>query len=761
TLPPNQLLLAERILSLGKEVVVVLASGHAPDVEFSRRCAAVLLMPLEVESSAEAAATLLSGDHSPSGRLAYTLYAGTEVAFRKRAFYRSEMGMKTGPFVGYRYYDTADMHVGYPFGHGLSYTYFHYSALTVRQDSVTFRIKNIGNQKGAEVAQVYIGLADSHCLRPKKELCGFEKVDLAPGETCTVTVPIAPPTVRVEGEDLPEKGTYTVFVGASVTDIRLRGRVTYRGASLPPHEERLSDYLQSVSNVTEGNYTLEAKYRPMKNTTKNILFGVGSLALAICIAAFNSSTATFSLFLGAVSGVLAACSLFFFIIEAVERSRAREVERKLIDVTNELFFREAEEVETPHTAALFREDFDIPEKPVEVEKKADDVLDDNASQYVDVDFRAAEAAEELKAFFAGRGYRFENDTHEAWLSAIATTRLIVVNDTPDDTFNPFIRLLSDYFGTETFVDDAVSGTSAFYHYDYHGDHTKKNILLALEYAKNNPTKVVIAALHGIKASDLADFITPFMRYLHTPKKENEIILRDQNGGAATYLIPANFWIVADLADGESIGDLPLSLLALASINRVDISICQPEDTVVGARDFNRYQLDYMLEKEAKRQAVTEEIFKKIDRLEKYTAEHSEYRIGNKQWLGLERHLGFMIATGVAPDEALDITLSMRLLPSVLVALKGNLTADDPSITETLDFIFGEDHVSFSKALLTAVFGSAEAEEESAEAPVEATAETPAETAAEAPAEAATTAADLAAEIEATLKASLETPVASP
>lgn len=90
---------------------------------------------------------------------------------------------KEGLFIGYRYFDTANIPVRYPFGYGLSYTTFEYSNIEIEGLNVSFDVKNTGEVAGAEIAQLYIEKIDSKIFRSKKELKGFDKVYLASGET--------------------------------------------------------------------------------------------------------------------------------------------------------------------------------------------------------------------------------------------------------------------------------------------------------------------------------------------------------------------------------------------------------------------------------------------------------------------------------------------------------------------------------------------------------------------------------------------------
>lgn len=223
TLPPIQLSLADQVAKYGNDLVTVIFSEHSTDIEFTRLFDAVLFAPLPVKYSAKALTDILSGKYNPSGRLAYTLYAGTETSLKKGAAYLHQFGMKTGPFIGYRYYDTADLRVGYPFGHGLSYTKFLYSDLSISDDTVSFSVQNVGSVAGYEVAQVYVGMEHSSIVRPKKELCGFAKIHLLPLEEKRITIEKRVIVLEADSASRPYNGeeltcpTYK-FVEGSLAD---------------------------------------------------------------------------------------------------------------------------------------------------------------------------------------------------------------------------------------------------------------------------------------------------------------------------------------------------------------------------------------------------------------------------------------------------------------------------------------------------------------------------------------------------------------
>lgn len=144
---------------------------------------------------------------------------------------------REGIFVGYRYYDTANKAVKYPFGFGLSYTSFEYTGLELAPDGVSFTIKNTGSVPGAEIAQVYVAAPEGGVFCPEKELRGFARVALAPGETKRVFVRLPERAYQYwnvsENRWATAGGRYEILIGASSRDIRLRGVVEKPGDGAP------------------------------------------------------------------------------------------------------------------------------------------------------------------------------------------------------------------------------------------------------------------------------------------------------------------------------------------------------------------------------------------------------------------------------------------------------------------------------------------------------------------------------------------------
>jgi beta-glucosidase len=143
-------------------------------------------------------------------------------------------------FVGYRWYEHKKIEPLYPFGHGLSYTSFEYSALTVSKEqfgesdtvTVSFNVKNIGNLKGAEIAQLYVENVQCSVPRPVKELKGFKKLELTPGESAGVVLQLTKKDFSfwnpATKDWFAENGVFVLHVGSSSKDIKLKKEITLK-----------------------------------------------------------------------------------------------------------------------------------------------------------------------------------------------------------------------------------------------------------------------------------------------------------------------------------------------------------------------------------------------------------------------------------------------------------------------------------------------------------------------------------------------------
>ena len=261
-IPANQISLLDKLTKLGKKIVVVLFGGSPMELPFFDGVNAILDMQLPGEAGGEATTKLLFGEVNPSGKLSQTWpYQYSDIPFGNEFTSSLYELYKESIFVGYRYYSTVKKEVRFPFGYGLSYTTFEYSKLTIKQEKdglfASFLVKNIGKVNGKEVAQLYVGKADSNVVRPAIELKGFAKVELNPGEEKEVSIFVKKDLLGVWVNDgfVIEDGEYQIYVGGSSNNLPLQSSIVVEGEQLQSsqYDEVYQEFLKT-NNVSKENF---------------------------------------------------------------------------------------------------------------------------------------------------------------------------------------------------------------------------------------------------------------------------------------------------------------------------------------------------------------------------------------------------------------------------------------------------------------------------------------------------------------------------
>lgn len=237
-LPFGQDALIQAVLAANPNTVIVLQSGGPVDMRaWEPGAKAILQAWYDGMEGGNALAAVLFGKVNPSGKLPMTFPEKLEDSpAHALASYPDEnllIDHTEGLHVGYRYFDTYDVQPAFAFGHGLSYTTFGYSDLTVsKADSgveVCLRLTNTGSMRGAEVVQVYVSDDESSLPRPAKELKAFDKVELAPGESAELTLVLGDDAFSYYDPDragwVLEPGIFTIHVGSSSRDLRASGQI--------------------------------------------------------------------------------------------------------------------------------------------------------------------------------------------------------------------------------------------------------------------------------------------------------------------------------------------------------------------------------------------------------------------------------------------------------------------------------------------------------------------------------------------------------
>lgn len=308
-LTSQQISLIKAVSAVQPNSVVVLNNG-APVVmqEWIDGVAAVLEGWMMGQAGGVAISDVLFGKVNPSGKLAETfpLKQADTPATLNWPGGAGKVYYGEGLYIGYRYYDAKQMPVQFPFGYGLSYTTFEYSNPKVSTKTfkdvdgltISLDITNTGDLPGAEIVQVYVHDHESELVRPEKELKGFTKVDLQPGETKTVSIPLDfrafayyHPRHR---QWITESGEFDILIGASSTDIRHIETVTLESTlvlkSLLDRESTVGEWLDDPRGkivlhplmtklLEESRHLFGNGDEDQETTDRNILLMVSSMPL--------------------------------------------------------------------------------------------------------------------------------------------------------------------------------------------------------------------------------------------------------------------------------------------------------------------------------------------------------------------------------------------------------------------------------------------------------------------------------------------------
>ena len=278
-MPDGHIRMIEAVASANPDTVVVLMCGAPVECPWADRVKAILYMGLPGQAGGEAIANLLYGRVNPSGRLAESWpFAYGDVPSSGVYGKMKDALYVEGVYVGYRCYDKAGVAVRWPFGHGLSYTRFAYSDLTVQGEKVTVTVTNTGGCPGAEVVQLYIGAPQNGVHRPVRELKRFCKVFLQPGEGRRVSFTLDDRCFALwqDGWKTPG-GVYTVQVAGLSAAMEVEGEAvavpawqadswyaTCQGKPARSDWERMTGRTYTAPVPGKGAFTMDSTVLEMK-----------------------------------------------------------------------------------------------------------------------------------------------------------------------------------------------------------------------------------------------------------------------------------------------------------------------------------------------------------------------------------------------------------------------------------------------------------------------------------------------------------------
>ena len=300
-MPTAQDTLLNELTTVNPNVIVVLSAGSSIEMPWFQYVRGIVHGYLGGQAGASAMMNVLTGKVNPSGKLnetypmnykdtpAYAYYPSKE----RSSEYRESL------YVGYRYYTTVGKTTRFPFGYGLSYTTFEYKDLKVDSEGVTFTIENTGNVTGAEIAQLYIGKKSDTVFRPARELKGFARVELSPGQQKEVRIPFDDKTfrfydTRTDSWEI-ESGVYQIMVGKDAEHmvledaLEVKGTVDNGGYNKEELPEYFSGQIREVSDekfrllygreIPDGSWSGEIR---INDAVCQLYYGKGILGKLFC-----------------------------------------------------------------------------------------------------------------------------------------------------------------------------------------------------------------------------------------------------------------------------------------------------------------------------------------------------------------------------------------------------------------------------------------------------------------------------------------------
>ena len=301
SMPAAQETLLNELTTVNKNIIVVLSAGSAIEMPWYPYVKGIVHGYLGGQAGASAMMNVLTGKVNPSGKLneTYPLHYEDTPAY---AYYPSKersSEYRESLYVGYRYYTTVGKTMRFPFGYGLSYTTFEYKDLKIDTEGVTFTIKNTGNVSGTEIAQLYVGKSSETVFRPVRELKGFVRVELQPGEEKEVRIGFDDKTfrfydTRTDSWEI-ESGTYQIMIGENAQQMVLEGALDVKGTveNGGYKKEELPEYfngkIKDISDeefrvlygrkIPDGSWSGEIR---MNDAVCQLYYGKGILGKLLC-----------------------------------------------------------------------------------------------------------------------------------------------------------------------------------------------------------------------------------------------------------------------------------------------------------------------------------------------------------------------------------------------------------------------------------------------------------------------------------------------
>ena len=719
TLPADQLALLDAMRSLGKRVVAVLVGSVDIDMSWEDKCDALLLAGNCGQAGTKAVLRVLSGEVSPSGKLARTVAVGTRKSATENGIeYRDSI------FTGYRYSDRSGEEIKYPFGFGLSYTEFRYSDIRIENDGVSFTLENIGAIDASEVVQLYVGKKDSAVPRADKELKGFEKVFVRAGESCRVHIPFDSKTFRFYNVKTCrweiEIGAYQILIGSSANDIRLESGVSVNGSSadgIYKKSEIPSYYSGEIGSVDTQEFAKlynksvrNGKFYNCKRGKKVPLKLIGLIPVAVAavidalviLSAFvpiifgdlyymlsSEEKILCGLGLALISGVaIAACVICFRAIG--KKKRIESGDATLSQWKAEKYVPDLDYAEDWKPVRISIESADDDESESGSDEAEDIVRDRKSSLLVSVETLCREYCEYARL----RGVAVSLTDARQIFAALSATRMIFIKNKDATAAKNALAALGEFLQMKCYFATASENVRTLE--DLLTPSSTSDILGVLTDSHVASRAFYVSVLCGVEPDKMRGYFEKFIPFISNPRKKcvlrlgaSLVEVADGEADSAVELT-RNAYFAAILADGATFDQIDAeiadnSVCIITDITAItDAPVLSAEEAQNATNTYYAtvFEWTHRIDNLKEEFYLDETHWRAIDDIEAYLGELCGFCISNKLINRAERFAAVYLAMG-GEDDCLDRCIASTVLPSVIGIDKDLLSRGDRKLSDVM------------------------------------------------------------------------------
>ena len=441
-------------------------------------------------------------------------------------------------------------------------------------------------------------------------------------------------------------------------------------------------------NLTKNNraggtrfeeYKLNSENRLAKRTLINTTVGAVSLTLSILCGVYFGATA-FSIIL---SLILLFVAIGFLTAEILAVKKQNSDATLAMEKANEAYFDDAEVIPVFSTEKMLSAD----DTNATALSNKDLGAVKTASGCSNMDLCFDDVIKDFLLFANERGCKIDARVAKSLFASLASSRILITK--AHGNFELLVQTVSKYFGTQTYIDLAK---------DYTGEgdllfqkENKTAAMLAIENAQTETDKLHFIALDNVPSSNFESYFEPFIHYARTPEATHFISVTTENATDRFYL-PSNLWVILNLAEKENVAVLPQTVLEVASIQEIPLSISEKGGAYLPTVSLSYSQMKWMINKS--KCVVMENNWKKLDAFVDFINQTVSFAIPNKQWLGMEKYIAVLNDCNESVEIALDEAIAVNIIPSVIAkAIKAEKRVD---VLAGLSASFDSNEISISR-----------------------------------------------------------------